>query len=202
LVSLINYLLKMVSDVYQPSDDSWLMKKVLEEILPSLLEENSELKFLEIGCGSGIQLKTASEIGLKKRNIFGVDINHLAVRECKKLRFNCVESDLFCKVEGKFNVIIFNPPYLPEDSREPKISKLATTGGKKGSEIINRFLEQAGNFLEEKGIILLLTSSLTKGIKWNGWKKRKIQSEKVFFETLYVFEIFKKNFMDERFRGR
>ena len=100
----------------------------------------------------------------------------------------------FLDIKEKFNLIIFNPPYLPEDSREPKYSQIATTGGKKGSEITNKFLEQAKKHLEKNGKILLLTSSLTKAIKWKNWKKKLLTKKKLFFERLYVFEISEKIF--------
>jgi len=86
-------------------------------------------------------------------------------------------------------LIIFNPPYLPEDSQEPESSRTATTGGKKGSEIINRFLIQAKKYLAKDGKILLLTSNLTKGIKWQNWKKKLLKKKKLFFEELRVSEL-------------
>lgn len=173
--------------IYQPEEDSFLMSEILKEKLPSLLKKNSELKFLEIGIGSGIQLMTAKDLGVK--NIFGVDINPDAVNFCKQLGFQAIKSDLFEKVKGKFDLIIFNPPYLPEDKSEDKESQIATTGGKKGSEIINRFLKQAKKHLTSDGKLFLLVSSLTKGIKWGKWKKKKIGEKKIFFEKLIVYEL-------------
>jgi release factor glutamine methyltransferase len=119
--------------IYQPEKDSYLLQKVLKE---NIL--NKKISVLEIGIGSGIQLETLKELGIK--NIQGVDINPEAVEHCKNLGFNCFESNLFENVKGKFDLILFNPPYLPEDKREDEESRLATTGGKKGSEIINKFL--------------------------------------------------------------
>ena len=70
-------------------------------------------------------------------------------------------SDLFSNIKEKFDLIIFNPPYLPDDEREDDESKLVTTGGKNGDEIIIRFLKQAIEHLNKNGKILLLISSLT-----------------------------------------
>ena len=175
--------------IYIPDTDSFLLASSLKKQIPELFKKNPELKFLEIGCGSGFQLETLKKIGVKKKNIFGVDINKAAVNLCLKKGFNCIESDLFKNVKEKFDIIIFNPPYLPEDSREPKDSKLSTTGGKKGSEIINNFLSQAKNYLKKNGKIFLVTSSLTKAINWNNFKKKKIVSEKMFFEEIYVWKL-------------
>lgn len=178
--------------VYTPSEDSFLMSQILKEKLPELLKENPNLKFLEVGVGSGIHLETAKNLGIKKENIFSSDIDIKSVNHCNLLGFNCIHSDLFDKIPKlKFNLIIFNPPYLPEDSREPKDSKLATTGGKKGNEIILRFLKQAKDFLEKDGKIFLITSSLAENIDFAslGYSAKEIGCEKLFFERLCVWEL-------------
>ncbi len=177
--------------IYQPAEDSFLMSRILKEKLPELLEKNPDLKFLEIGAGSGIHLETAKNLGVKKENIYSSDIDKKSVSHCNLLGFNCIHSDLFEKINGKYDLIIFNPPYLPEDAREPKDSKLATTGGKKGSEIILNFLEQAKNFLEKNGKIFLITSSLSGDIDFKklGYETKEIGCEKLFYERLCIWEI-------------
>ncbi len=178
-----------MSEIYSPSEDSYLLSKILEKQIPKLLIKNKNLKFLEIGSGSGIQLKIAFKAGILNKNIFSSDINSNAVKKCKKLDFNCVNSNLFEKIKGKFDLIIFNPPYLPENKKEPKDSKLATTGGEKGSELINKFLKQSKKHLEENGKIFLLISNLTKDIDFLGYKKKIIGKESLFFERLFVLEL-------------
>jgi HemK-related putative methylase len=178
--------------IYEPAEDSFLMSRTLEKNIPILLKKNSDLKFLEIGAGSGINSETAKNSGIKLKNIFSCDINSEAVKHCKNLGFSSVKSDLFDKIpKMKFDLIIFNPPYLPEDSREPKSSRLATTGGKKGNEIILRFLKQAKNFLSKKGKIFLITSSLAENVDFKklGYKEKEIGCEKLFFEKLFIWEL-------------
>jgi release factor glutamine methyltransferase len=174
---------------YEPAEDSFLMSEVLKKEIPNLLEKNPDLKVLEIGAGSGIHLETLFKLGVKKQNIFSCDIDKRAVEHCNVLGFNCIHSDLFENIKGKYDLIVFNPPYLPEDAREPCNSRTATTGGKKGCEIINRFLKEAKKYLESDGKIFLITSSLTKGINWQNWKRKQIGCEKLFFETLCVWEL-------------
>jgi release factor glutamine methyltransferase len=176
-----------MSDIYEPAEDSYLLSDILKKQIPKLLKKNPDLKILEIGSGSGIQLQTLSQLRIKKENIFSSDINQSALSQCTKLGFNCIKSDLFENVKGKFDVIIFNPPYLPYNKKEPEHSRLSTTGGKSGSEIINRFLKQAGNHLNSDGKIFLLTSSLTKKINFKGYKKKIIGRKKLFFEELKVY---------------
>lgn len=168
--------------IYSPSEDSYLMFEVLLDNL-----RDKKLKVLEIGVGSGFILDSLKKNGFG--DVCGVDINKGAVQACKIRGLQVFESDLFTNIKEKFDVIYFNPPYLPNDDEEDDESRLATTGGPTGSEIINRFLIDAKNYLMKDGRIYILTSSLTKGIKWNGWKKRKVGEKKLFFEKLYVWEL-------------
>lgn len=179
-----------MNQFYKPAEDSYLMSNYLETLLPNLIKKNPDLKFLEIGCGSGIQLKTALDLGVKKENILGTDINPEAVKHCKKLEFNCVQSDLFENVGGKFDLIVFNPPYLPTDEKEPEESRLETTGGKKGNELTVKFLKQAKNYLNESGKILLITSSLSEEIDFEslGFEAEEISEKKLFHEKLVLWE--------------
>jgi len=181
-----------MSEIYQPSEDSFLMSRILKQQILNLLEKNPDLKFLEIGTGSGIHLQTALEFGIKKENIFSSDIDQKSVDYCNLLGFHCIKSNLFKNIKRKFNLIIFNSPYLPEDKREPKDSQLQTTGGKKGNEIINEFLKQAKNHLEPDGEIFLITSSLAEEVNWRGYKKKLLGKKNLFFEELRVWELIHK----------
>lgn len=178
-----------MSKIYQPAEDSYLMSRILKEQIPILLEENPNLRFLEIGAGSGIHLETAYNLGIKKENIFSSDINKDSVSHCNSLGFNCIYSDLFENINGKYSIIVFNPPYLPEDSREPEDSRISTTGGTKGNEIISRFLNDAKNYLEEGGRIFLITSSLSEEIDFQeyGYEAKELGCEKLFFERLCIW---------------
>ncbi len=177
--------------IYQPAEDSFLLLNILGKEIHKLIKKNQHLQFLEIGSGSGIILETVQKLGIKGEHIYGVDINQEAVQHCQNLGFNCIYSNLFENVSGKYDLIVFNPPYLPKDSREPENSQPATTGGTEGSEIINEFLKQAENYLEGNGKIFLLTSSLTKNINWRNYHKKLLGKEKLFFEELKVWELSK-----------
>ena len=164
--------------IYEPEEDSFLLSKYVRKY--------AQGKVLDMGTGTGIQAIAALE---NTEEVLAVDINEEAVEYAKKKNINAIQSDLFENVEGKYGIIVFNPPYLPKDSREPTDSQLATTGGLHGSEIINEFLKEAKNYLEEKGKIFLLTSSLTKNINWNNYHKKLLGKEKLFFEELFVWEL-------------
>lgn len=181
-----------MSPIYLPAEDSFLMSRNLKKEIPKAIKENTNIRFLEIGCGSGINLETAKKSGIKNKNIFAADINPEAVKHCKLLGFNCIKSDLFEKIpKQKFDLIIFNPPYLPKNYEEPKNSRLATTGGQGGEEISIDFLKQARDFLSSNGKILLITSSQAKQINFKKlkYKSKILDEEKLFFEKLTLWEI-------------
>lgn len=177
-----------MSTIYIPDEDSYLLEDTLKNEILKL--KNKKIKILEIGVGSGIQLENLLELGIENTNIFGTDINFDAVLHCKKLGFNVWYSNLFDEVKGKYDIILFNPPYLPNDKNENEESKIITTGGKNGSEITNDFLKEAKKHLKKHGIIYLLTSSLSKeNIDWLDYKKELINEKKLFFEKLEIWKL-------------
>ncbi len=177
--------------IYEQAEDSFFLSEEIREFIKKNREKINLI--LDMGSGSGIQAEAIIDSGIKKENIYLVDIDPDSIDYLHKFYHNVIQSDLFENVNKnlKFDLIVFNPPYLPKDNNyhEPQDSELATTGGIKGNEIINKFLSQAKNYLSKNGAILLLTSSLTRGIVWKGYKKKKIAKKDLFFEKLYVWEI-------------
>ncbi|MAG47500.1 hypothetical protein CL617_02750 [archaeon] len=171
--------------MYEPQEDSYLLLKCVKKYCKD--------KVLDLGCGSGI----LSEEALKySKDVLSVDVNSEVVKYCKEKGLNVRQSDLFSNVKEKFDLIIFNPPYLPEKELEKRETSAVVSGGKKGYEIIERFLEQIKEHLTENGKVLLLFSSLTNKekidslISKNNLKFKLIEEEKLFFEKLYVYLIF------------
>ena len=168
--------------IYEAREDSFLLKKYVSKY--------SKGKILDMGCGSGILSLEALK---KTNNVLAVDINKKVVEYCKKLGINAKYSNLFSNVKGKFDLIIFNPPYLPYDKNEDRETRLMVSGGKKGYEIIEKFLKQAKRYLNKNGKILLLFSSLTgdinKILKKYSYKFKLLEEKKLFFEKLYVYLI-------------
>ena len=159
--------------IYEPAEDSYLLEKWVKDLVSG--------KVLDMGTGSGIQALAA------KGEVLAVDVNPEAVAFVKSKGIEAIQSDLFENVEGKFDWIIFNPPYLPEDEREPEDSKLITTGGKEGHEVLSKFLLEAKKYLNGK--ILLVISNLTGNPKelFKDYEWKLLESEKVFFERLSVY---------------
>lgn len=193
--------------MYKPREDSLMLAEQVKKYAQGFV--------LDIGTGFGIQAITAA----KKRNVkkvIALDIDKDSIEYCKKNIINkkiqFFVSDLFSifknsidkkpfkkiknkKIIKKFDTIIFNPPYLPEDL---KLKDLTLYGGKKGYEILERFLNEVNNYLKPNGIILIVFSSLTnkskinKFIKNNSLEFKELAKKHIFFEDLYVYLIKKR----------
>ncbi len=147
--------LEVPEGVYYPREDSELMAKTIEKI------DLTGKKLLEIGCGSGfLSILTAK----KGADVTAVDTNPDAVEitrnnaETNNVRMDVIHSDLFKKVPDKFDIIIFNPPYLPVEEGEDDITY---AGGKTGRDVIEKFIDKISGHLKPDGTVLLLISSLT-----------------------------------------
>lgn len=174
-------------EIYTPKEDSFFLAKQLEKLLKI---KDKNIKILDMGTGSGILAETALKSGINKKNILAVDINPQVVKKLTARGIKSIHSDLFSEVKGKFDLVVFNPPYLPENKYDKEKD---TCGGKEGDETILRFLRQVRSHLKEKGKILLLLSSLTprknieKELQEQNLKKKKLAEKKLFFETLEVW---------------
>jgi len=168
--------------IYEPAEDSFLIKKYIKYYA-------EDKKVLDVGTGSGILAKEALKYA---KGVTASDIN----RECRLKEIKFVHSDLFENIKGKFDLIIFNPPYLPRDKREDEESALSTTGGKKGYEILERFINQLKPHLNKDGKALIVFSSLTKKkkvdsiIRNNKLNFKLLEEKKISNEVLYCYLIF------------
>lgn len=169
--------------IYEPQEDSYLLNKYVRKLAHG--------KVLDLGTGTGIQAIAALE---NTDDVLAADINQECIDYVKKKGIKIIQSDLFEKIQDAFDVIIFNPPYLPEDPDEPEDSKLSTTGGKKGYEIIEKFLAEAKDHLNKNGKILILVSSLTgnPNILFKDYNFTLLEEENLFFEKILVYLLEKK----------
>lgn len=179
--------------VYPPSEDTYLL---IESINP-LNSQNA----LEIGAGSGIiSLHLANHID----RVFACDINPYSLFLSKRnANINSIKnvhffsSNIFSSIKSGalFDIIVFNPPYLPVESPPKKLIDLSYHGGVDGGSHIRAFLNNFRHYLSKSGRVYLLQSSLypldntIEYIITNKFEYIIKKSLKLDFETLYVLEI-------------
>jgi len=186
----------MTKEIYLPAEDSYLLAETIKNYLKdNKFNKNQieKLTALDLGTGSAFQSKNLILHGLKKENILALDINQKALKEAKKLGVKIILSDLFNEIPKikKFNIILFNPPYLPENIFD---KNLDTSGGKFGDEVIIEFIKQLPDYLEKEGKAFFISSSLAKD-RWKkeaekqGLKIEKAGEKRIFFEELYCWKL-------------
>ena len=157
---MADFIINTDDNVYEPAEDSYL--------LADNLEIKSGQSVLEIGTGSGIVAMYASRL---TDSITVTDINSdaclLADRNFKDNNIGNIEilfGNLFEPVKTrKFDVILFNTPYLPteEDEVIDDTINYAFDGGLNGRKVIDVFLDEVGNHLNDGGIVQMIQSSLS-----------------------------------------
>lgn len=176
----------MKAEVYEPDEDTYFLTEQIKNLIKTRRFES----VLEMGCGSGyISLNIAGEVG----KILALDINPDAVEFAEKSRkeqkIGNVEfkiSNFFEIVTERFDLIFFNPPYLPGND------DLSCEGGEKGQELIEKFLSEVRNHLNEGGVGVILLSSFNNISELERrFNLVKLGEMELFFETLYCYKLLK-----------
>jgi len=177
---------ELLDGVYDPSEDSYMLVEA------ALAEVKAGETVLEVGTGSGIV-----SLFLKDRaDVIATDISPLACENARRNGVEVARADLYHGICGPFDLVIFNPPYLPTADEDRLGSWLdhAFDGGPTGRKVIGRFLDGIGAILPPCGRVLTVFSSLT-GIeeveemyRRHGFSEETATTEKVPFETLVVLK--------------
>jgi len=126
---------------------------------------------LDMCTGSGaIAIAVCKELEKagKKAKVTATDISEEALvlaqenAEANEADILFVQSDLFTRIRGKFDVIVTNPPYIPTAEietlqREVKDyePRLALDGGEDGMDIYRRIATQAMEYLNKGGVLIM-----------------------------------------------
>ncbi|MDQ3854189.1 MAG: methyltransferase, partial [Thermoproteota archaeon] len=140
--------------MYAPSDDTFL--------LADCIRQYKGRRALEIGIGSGLLLDILEK---NFTYVAGSDIDLEALQHCKKKKKTSSSASILlvcCDAgsafgNGKFDLIVSNPPYLPND--EDNILDPTVYGGPTGIEVTVHFLNSALPLLAGDGKLLIVISS-------------------------------------------
>ena len=155
------------ADTLEPRDDTEALVDLVLPEIRSIADRYGEAEIVDMGTGTGaIAIALLANVdGLKAT---AVDISDDALKTASLNaenarvadRFSSLKSDWFSGFSGKFDMIISNPPYIPES----EISTLATevkkydplralSGGKDGLQFYRKLAEESRLFLKPHGMI-------------------------------------------------
>ena len=154
--------IQVTESVYRPAEDSFL----IADQIPYYRSKRT----LDLGTGCGILALVSAE---NAQEVVASDINPFAAyclgknAELNSLdhKIDILIGDLFdpIRAEKRFDLITFNPPYLPEPRHHAQgdYSYASWSGGSDGRQVTEKFLDQFPRFLKKEGTILLVQSSLS-----------------------------------------
>ena len=162
--------INLLPEVYEPAEDTFLLLNAIN------IKKNNLV--LEIGTGCGIIAlecaRRGAEVVCTDSNPYAVEIAQRNFKENQlmlKGRIEFRKGSLFSVLKNneKFDIIIFNPPYLPtkSDERIGGWFDVATNGGIDGLKIIEQFLNGVKKHLSKNGHAYFVFSSLSNQTKLN-----------------------------------
>lgn len=181
------------------SETEFWAEKVIEEI-----NNFGKVKVLDIFSGSGcLGIAVAKNCPQAKVDFAEIDEN-LVLQIKKNLEINEVEgnvfqSDIFSNLEGKYDFILANPPYIDkkrEDDIEDSVLEYephkALFGGEEGLIYISKFLKEAKKYcirqiwLEFDSFQKESIEKLLKEYEYGSWKFFKDQYDRWRFAQISV----------------
>lgn len=124
-------------------------------------------RYLDLCTGSGcIGISLASELDIKSVTLADISKDSLEVAKKNAYIYNIdayfIESDLFSKIVGEFDLITINPPYVPLNRKrildktvidyEPNLALFADNDG---LSIIKKFIQEYDKYLTDDGLVLM-----------------------------------------------
>ncbi len=176
--------------VYEPAEDSALLADAAVDAV------GSGDRVLDVGTGSGVVATAVRDD--TGASVVATDLNPHACRRAREAGHAVVRGDLVAPFPAEaFDVVTFNPPYLPTDpaAEWDDWMETALSGGEDGRAVVDPFVERVGRVLSPGGYALVLVSSLT-GVDGvaelageNGFHVAAVAEESFPFETLTVLKL-------------
>lgn len=201
--------------VYPPSEDSLLLvdgvmdqSQHLQAARSGAIRPPSSPRVLEVGCGAGV-VATVVAARHPAARVVVVDLSRAAAT-CARAngrasarrgahRVHAVQADLVTAFRPgpQFDVVAFNPPYLPSDPRDPPdlVERWQWDGGVRGIELTVAFLSVVGAVLAPRAEIFLIASShadlpgLAAAIQGEGYTCTTVGREHIFFEDILCLKL-------------
>lgn len=167
---------------YLPAEDT--------RLLIESLRNASGGRCLEIGFGSGAVISSVSQRFelAAATDITGVEQAVSASRPDVDL---VIADRASCFRERSFDLVFFNPPYVPSQEIEDR----TVDGGPTGIEVAAGFMEEGARVLRRGGRMLALLSDegdlrgFVARAKALGFTSRRVAEKRLFYETLVVFSM-------------
>ncbi|HUI00193.1 MAG TPA: hypothetical protein VLX56_01025 [Nitrososphaerales archaeon] len=167
---------------YLPAEDT----RLLGEALRGYTGE----RCLEIGFGSGALLE-----GVAPRFDLAVGTDVIGLRDASQASSGSAGLVLAdraaCFREGVFDLVFFNPPYVPSGEVEDR----AVDGGPTGTEVPLAFVEEGARVMKRDGTMVALLSEegdlgrFVSECARLGLDAKRVSQRRLFYETLVVFEV-------------
>jgi len=140
--------------------------EVMVEQCINLAKKMEKPSILDLCTGSGC-ISVALANNLPQSSILASD---LSLKALQLARYNCkgldnisfVKSDLFDNIQGEFDIIITNPPYVAERDRESLQTdvkdfepEMALFSGEDGLDLIKKLIPESVQHLKSGGVLLL-----------------------------------------------
>ena len=141
--------------------------EILADNAVKIIEEGD--KVLDMCTGSGcIAISIAKHCAAKHVQVTAADVSDAAIMLAKEnaelngVDINFVQSDLFSKIHGRFNLIVCNPPYIRSadiDGLQREVRdyepRVALDGGEDGLDFYRRLAKEVTRYIAKGGMLML-----------------------------------------------
>lgn len=196
-LALAGLALELSPHVYPPAEDTELMLSALD-----LLDIGAGDAACDVGAGTGV---LGLRMAARGARVVAVDVNPHAARLARAnarrngLGLLVVRGSLLAPVRGPFDVVAFNPPYLPVQGESRGELPLAWEGGAGGIGWARLFLAGVQRTLAPGGRALVLLSSLGDGVGFlllaaeRGLRAEPVARRKLPWEELTAWRLTRSN---------